>query len=113
MSAEPVDVAALDDLEPGHALKVEVADMPVCLVRIGDEVLAVHDVCSHALESLAGGWVVDDRIECPRHGAQFSMRSGDALTPPATKAVPTFPVQVREGRVLVVPTPSHPHPLVN
>jgi 3-phenylpropionate/trans-cinnamate dioxygenase ferredoxin component len=108
-----MDVAAFDALEPGSALRVEVGDTPVCLVRVGDEVLAVHDVCTHALESLSGGWVEDDRIECPRHGAQFSLRSGDALTPPASKAVPTFPVEVRGGRIFVDPTPSHPHPLVS
>lgn len=108
-----VDVGTLDALEPGSALRVEVDDTPVCLVRVGDEVFAVHDVCTHALESLSAGWVEGDRIECPRHGAQFSLRSGDALTPPASKAVPTFPVEVRDGRVYVDPTPSHPHPLVS
>lgn len=108
-----VDVGALDALEPGSALRVELGDTPVCVVRVGDEVFAVHDICTHALESLSAGWVEGDRIECPRHGAQFSVRSGEALTPPASRAVPTFPVEVREGRIIVDPTPSHPHPIVS
>jgi 3-phenylpropionate/trans-cinnamate dioxygenase ferredoxin subunit len=111
--SDAVDVAALDALEPGAAMRVEVADIPVCLVRVDDEVFAVHDICTHALESLSGGWVEGDRIECPRHGAQFSVRSGEALTPPASRAVPTFPVEVRDGRIFVDPTPSHPHPIVS
>ena len=113
MSSTLVDVAALDALAPGEAIKVEVDDTPICLVRVGDEVFAVHDVCTHAFESLSAGWVDGARIECPRHGAQFSVRTGDALTPPASRAVPTFPVQVRDGRILVEPAPSHPHPLVS
>ena len=72
----------------------------------------VHDVCTHALESLSGGWVEGDRIECPRHGAAFSLRSGEALTPPAIRPLPTFAVEVRDGRVLVDPTPSRAHPLI-
>lgn len=108
-----VDVASLEELTPGQAMKVEVEGTPVCLVRVEDEVLAVHDICTHALESLSSGWVEGDRIECPRHGAQFSLRTGDALTPPASRAVPTFPVEVRDGRILVDPTPSHSHPLVS
>lgn len=107
-----VDVAAVADLAPGEPVKVEVDGTPVVLVNVAGEVLAVHDVCTHALESLSGGWVDDDRIECPRHGAAFSLRSGEALTPPATKALPTFAVEVRGGRVLVDPTPSREHPLI-
>lgn len=113
MSSDAVDVAALADIEPGSAIKVEVQDTPICVVRVGDEVFAVHDVCTHALESLSAGWVDGEGIECPRHGAMFALRSGEALTPPATKAVPTFPVSIRDGRVLIDPTPSHQHPLVS
>lgn len=107
-----IDVAALDELAPGEPRQVEVDGTPVVLVNVDGEVLAVHDVCTHALESLSGGWVDGDRIECPRHGAAFSLRSGDALTPPAIRPLPTFAVEVRDGRVLVDPTPSHDHPLI-
>ena len=107
-----VDVAALADLAPGEPRQVEVDGTPIVLVNVDGEVLAVHDVCTHAMESLSGGWVEGDRIECPRHGATFSLRSGDALTPPATRQLPTFAVEVRDGRVLVDPTPSHEHPLI-
>ena len=91
---------------------VEVAETPVCLVNVDGTVLAVHDVCTHAMESLSAGWVEGDRIECPRHGAQFSLRTGDALTPPASRALPIFGVEIRDGRVLVDPTPSCEHPLI-
>jgi 3-phenylpropionate/trans-cinnamate dioxygenase ferredoxin component len=107
-----IDVAAVGDLAPGEPTLVEVDGTPVVLVNVDGEVLAVHDVCTHALESLSGGWVDGDRIECPRHGAAFSLRSGDALTPPAIRPLPTFAVEVRDGRVLVDPTPSHEHPLI-
>lgn len=113
MSGGAVDAGSYEALAPGTAVKVEVGDVPVCVVRVGDEVFAVHDICTHALESLCGGWVDDDRIECPRHGAQFSLRTGEALTPPATRPVPTFPVRVEGDRILVDPAPSHPHPLVS
>ena len=91
---------------------MDVAGTPVCLVNVDGEVLAVHDVCSHALASLSAGWVEGDRIECPRHGAQFSLRTGEALTPPAARALPIFGVEVQDGRVLVDPTPSCEHPLI-
>jgi 3-phenylpropionate/trans-cinnamate dioxygenase ferredoxin subunit len=107
-----IDVAALDDLAPGTPVLADVDGTPVCLVAVDGEVLAVHDVCTHALESLSGGWVEGETIECPRHGAAFSLRTGEVLTPPATKPLPTFAVEVRDGRVLVDPAPSREHPLM-
>ena len=109
--SEAVDVAALADLPPGEPVLVRVGETPVCLVNVDGDVLAVHDICTHALESLWGGWVEGDAIECPRHGAQFSLRTGEVLTPPATVALPTYGVEVRDGRVLLDPTPSREHPL--
>ena len=106
-----VDVAAVADVAPGTALRVEVDGAPVALVNVDGDIHAVHDTCTHARESLAGGYVDEDRIECPRHGAFFSVLTGEALTPPASLPLPTFPVEVRDGRVLVDPQPSHSHPL--
>jgi 3-phenylpropionate/trans-cinnamate dioxygenase ferredoxin component len=105
------DVAAIDEIAPGTALRVEIGDTPICLVNLGGTVHAVHDICTHAEYSMSEGWVEDDRIECPGHGAAFSVASGEALTPPAVHPLPTFRVEERDGRVLVDPTPSRPHPL--
>ncbi len=112
MSA-PIDVGALEDFPAGEAIVAEVGDTMVCLARVDDDVFAVHNTCTHALEGMGGGYVDGDCIECPRHGALFSLRTGEAMTPPATKALPTFPVDVRDGRVLVTPTPSIPHPILD
>ena len=78
-----IDVAALEELAPGEPVLVEVEGTPVALVNVDGEVLAVHDVCTHALESLSGGWVEGERIECPRHGAAFSRRRPSSRCPPS------------------------------
>jgi 3-phenylpropionate/trans-cinnamate dioxygenase ferredoxin subunit len=107
-----IDVGAVADLQPGEPRLVDVEGTPVCLVNVEGTVRAVHDVCTHAYESLSGGWVDGDTIECPRHGALFSLETGDVLSPPATRPLPTFRVEVQDGRVLLDPTPSHDHPIV-
>ncbi len=112
--ADLIDIAAVDDLETGHPKLVTVGDAPVCVVRLADGTIhAVHDMCTHAEESLSEGWVTGDRIECPRHGAFFSLVDGAPTTPPATLPVPVFRVEVRGGRVLVDPEPDRPHPLLD
>ena len=107
-----IDVAAMEELAPGEPRLVDVEGTPVCLVNVEGTVHAVHDVCTHAFESLSGGWVEGDTIECPRHGAAFSLVTGEALGPPATLPLPPFRVEVEDGRVLLDPTPSHDHPIV-
>jgi 3-phenylpropionate/trans-cinnamate dioxygenase ferredoxin component len=106
-----IDVAGIADLVEGEPMLVQAGETPVCLVNVAGTVHAIHDICSHAMESLSGGWVDGDTIECPRHGASFSLVTGEALGPPATTPVPTFAVEVRDGRVLLDPTPSRQHPL--
>lgn len=105
-----IDVAALDDLAVDAPVRVDVDGRPVCLVRTADGVAAVHDVCTHAKASMSEGWVDDGVIECPRHGARFRLDTGEVVTPPASAPLPTFTTEVRDGRVLVDPTPSRPHP---
>jgi 3-phenylpropionate/trans-cinnamate dioxygenase ferredoxin component len=107
-----IDVGAVEELAPGEPRLVDVEGTPVCLVNVEGTVHAVHDVCTHAFESLSGGWVEGDTIECPRHGAAFSLETGEPLSPPATRPLPVFRVEIRDGRVLLDPTPSHDHPFV-
>lgn len=112
MTGRPfVEVADLVAVPPETPVRVEVDGTPICLVNVDGTIHAVHDVCTHAMQSLSGGWVDHDRLECPRHGAAFSVITGEVLTPPASAPLPTFGVAVQDGRILVDPTPSRPHPL--
>lgn len=108
-----MDVAGVADIPADGALRVMVGDTPVCLVALEGTVHALHDTCTHARASLCEGVIDGGVIECPRHGARFDIATGAVRTPPATVAQPTFNLTVRDGRILVDPTPSHPHPFDN
>ncbi len=97
-------VARLDDLAPGTARRVEVDGVAVALVRCGDAVFAVGDVCSHANFSLSEGEVLceDQEIECWKHGSTFSLTTGEPQSLPATQPVPVYEVAVRDGDVVVI-----------
>lgn len=68
---------------------------------MGDEVFAVDDVCSHSDASLSEGEVTDFKIECWLHGAEFDLRTGEALTLPATQPIETYPVTIDGNSVTV------------
>lgn len=103
MSDKTVKLCELDALEPGDFTAVDVDGRPVLCARIGDDYYAIDDTCSHAKVSLAGGIVEEDdlTIECPRHGALFSLESGEALTLPAIRPVASHAVDVRADGVYV------------
>ena len=96
-------VARFDDLAPGTATKVDVNGTAVALVRIGDDVYAIGDTCSHANVSLSDGevWCDEKQLECPRHSSAFSLETGVPATLPATQPVPVFAVTIVNGDVIV------------
>jgi 3-phenylpropionate/trans-cinnamate dioxygenase ferredoxin component len=104
-------VARFSELSDRVATRVEVDGIPVCLVRLGDTVRAVHDTCSHQQWSLADGLVWGNGIECSLHGSTFDLDSGQPSAMPATRAIPTFPVVLDGDDVHVdVAAPSNDAP---
>ncbi len=107
MSIEHV-VGAWSDVADGEAKRVVVDGRAIALVRIDDDIYALDDICSHAEVSLSDGFVEADdcAIECPRHGAQFDLRTGEPLTLPAVRPVDAFDVAVVDGNVVITITES-------
>ena len=91
----------LSELQQGKPVKVEKDGKTICVARVGDEVFAVDDTCSHSDASLAEGDVTDFKIECWLHGAEFDLRTGEALTPPAVAPLHTYGVHVDGDSVTV------------
>lgn len=89
------------ELVAGKPVKIEKAGQTICVTRVGDQVFAIDDTCSHADASLSEGEVTDFKIECWLHGAEFDLRTGEALTPPAVAPVKTYSVIVDGDSVTV------------
>ncbi len=103
---EQVVLCRLAEIQPGRARRFDVAGRRLALVRIGDELHAIDDECSHEDYSLAEGEVWEDEceIECPRHGSTFDLRTGAPCSLPATKPVAVYPVEV-DGEEIKVTLP--------
>ena len=101
MSSEWIDVGPSESVPESGPLSVEVDGFPVVVVRCGLEIYAVEDRCTHDGEALGEAEVESCQIICPRHGAHFCLRTGEALTPPAYEPLRTYKVREEAGRVLV------------
>jgi 3-phenylpropionate/trans-cinnamate dioxygenase ferredoxin subunit len=99
--SEFVKVAKLSQIsDPGRQL-TEVDERLVVLFRVGDQVFCLDDVCTHDGGPLAEGALDGHAIACPRHGAQFDIRSGNVLTMPATEATVAHEVKVEGDDIYV------------
>ena len=103
-----VKACALADVPDEGALGLEIDGLPVAVVRVGGEVFAMSDVCSHEEVPLSEGEIYDHTLECWLHGSCFDVRTGKPTGPPATKPVPTYPVRVDGDDVYVSPVPAGP-----
>ena len=88
-------------LVEGKPFAIDVDGVAVCVARVGEEVFAVADTCSHSEASLSEGEITGTKIECWLHGAEFDLRTGQALTPPATESLKSFKVN-RNGNQLTI-----------
>ena len=82
-------------LVSGKPVRIEKDGESICVARIGDEVFAIGDA------SLSEGDITDYKIECWLHGAEFDLRSGEALTPPAVMPVKKYSVRVDGDSVTI------------
>ena len=98
-----VEVAPVEDLPPGSVKIVNVGSVAVGVYNLDGDFYAIEDRCSHDDGPLAEGEFDPEAgvAICPRHGANFDIRTGRPLTLPAYEPVDTFPVVVEGGIVKV------------
>ena len=91
----------LDSIVEGKPVRLSKNGIDICVARVGDEVFAIEDNCSHQDAALSEGEQNGYKIECWLHSAEFDLRTGDALTPPASQPVKTYPVSIDGNNVAV------------
>lgn len=96
-----VQVARLEDIPERSPLAVFVGPWAIALYRVGDQVYATDDTCSHQGASLSEGWYEGFTVTCPAHGGQFDIRTGQAVRMPAVSPIATWPTSVRNAVVFI------------
>lgn len=92
---------AADAIAEGQMRPVELEDRVVLIARCGGQFFCLDDVCTHDGGTLSDGELQEERVICPRHGAQFDLRTGEALTMPATEDTVAHEVKIEGGKLFV------------
>ena len=107
-----IPVADAADLPPGSSLRVSYQGEDIAIYNTGDALYAIGDTCTHAEASLTDGDFYEDIrgwvAECPLHGSQFDVTTGEAISLPATGNVGKYEVKVEGGTIYLNPNPVTP-----
>jgi nitrite reductase/ring-hydroxylating ferredoxin subunit len=90
------ELAGLDDCKP---VKRTLADVPVVVVRDGDDVHVLAGRCAHLSGPLSDGGCDQGHLTCPWHGSTFRLTDGAVTRGPATAPQPVFRTRVVDGMV--------------
>ena len=96
-----IDAGLTNNLADGQAKSIAVGRRMIAVVRSGESYFAIEDICTHDGAALTGGEIEGNEIICPRHGARFCLRTGEALTPPAYEPVRVFATKIENGHLWV------------
>ena len=94
-------VARVSEIAPGTTKRIVIKKTEVLLCNVDGEIYAIEDVCTHDGGPLDQGELEGECVVCPRHGATFDVRTGDALTLPAVLPLMTFDVIIEGNDIYV------------
>ena len=94
MSDDLIKVASTVDFNEQGFQVVEHDDREILLCQSSDGIYAVDNLCSHAEEKLCFGKLKGGKVFCPLHGAAFDIKTGAALSRPATEPIETFDIVI-------------------
>ncbi|MET0544775.1 MAG: Rieske 2Fe-2S domain-containing protein [Caulobacterales bacterium] len=98
---EWTEAAALSDFGAARKLVCDVGGQSVLLCKVGLDIVAIRNSCTHLGEPLADGRIIAGQIHCPFHGACFDLRTGKALSGPAVAPLTKFDVRLDADKIFI------------
>jgi naphthalene 1,2-dioxygenase system ferredoxin subunit len=104
MSSNPeswTDATSIDELPDDDVTGLQVGGRDIAIYKVGGEVFATDNTCTHGHARLCDGFLDGHEIECPLHQGKFNVRDGQPTCAPVTEALRCYPVRIVDGRVLL------------
>ena len=100
--AEWVNVGSAGEIGDGEVSSYGVGERQVAIANVDGDLHGFDDICTHQQCSLAEGELDGTIVECPCHGSQFDVTTGEAVQGPATDPVDVFEVREADGALQVL-----------
>lgn len=96
-----IKIATVSDVPSGRGAAFTVEGQRIALFNVDGAYYAIGDSCTHRGGPLSEGAVQGTQVTCPWHGADFDLKTGTALGPPAQQGVPSYKVVVEGDDIKV------------
>lgn len=96
---QPIQVADSNELKTDQMKLVHVQDKRIVIGRTATGYVAFDDACTHKGGSLAGGAMICGTVQCPWHGSQFDVNTGQLKAGPAQQAIVIYRLTEDNGKV--------------
>jgi nitrite reductase/ring-hydroxylating ferredoxin subunit len=96
-----IELCRVDQVEPGQALRVEMAGLAVAVYNVDGAFYVTDDQCTHGPGLLSEGFLDGEVIECNFHQGCFNVRTGEVTAPPCIVPIKTYPATVENGSVYI------------
>ena len=97
-----INLVKLNEVPREGNLSVKKGGLDILVCRVGEEVYAVMNECSHAFSSLEGGKMKSHFLFCPLHGVRFNLKNGCPSGKLTKKTIRTFPVKIKKDMIRVL-----------
>ena len=97
-----IEVANIDEMKVNSMKLLHINDRRIVLARTEDRYVAFDDSCTHRGGSLAGGSTMCNLVQCPWHGSQFDLITGEVKSGPAQEGIKIYTVAERNGKIILV-----------
>lgn len=94
-------VGQLADLDENDSTACKVAGVPIALYKVGNDVCATCNLCTHGQALLSDGAQEDGVIKCPLRQGRFDIRTGRALCAPLAIDLKVYPVELGDAEIWV------------
>ena len=102
MSENWIETCAAEEIEREDVIRFDCGERTFAIYRSADDrYFATQGLCTHRQVHMAGGFVMDQIIECPKHNGRFDFTTGKAQGAPACVDLQTYPVKVEAGKVFL------------
>jgi nitrite reductase/ring-hydroxylating ferredoxin subunit/uncharacterized membrane protein len=101
IAGQPLVVARADELKVNQMKLLHLEGERLVLARTEQGYVVFNDRCTHRGGSLAGGVMIRGVVQCPWHGSQFDVHTGEVKCGPARKSIETYPVKESNNQVLL------------
>ncbi len=99
--ANIIKLTHIDDIKINSTKKFIVADTPILVTNLEGIFYAINDLCTHEDSSLALGCLRGEYVDCTLHGSRFSVKTGIPIDEPATEAVKTYSLSIKDGSIYI------------